>query len=157
MQVAIKNATIDDLQKVQELNLELFKKEYKEYDSSLNLKWTFGEKGTKYYKDRILKDDGCVLIAITGNEIVGYLCGGIKKAGVYRNLPTVAELENTLVLEDFRSKGIGKQLFDEFIKWCKTKKVGKVRVEATAQNKRAIQFYITNNFKDHALVLEFDM
>lgn len=157
MKVTIKNATLDDLQKVQELNFRLFQKEYKEYDPQLNLKWTFGKEGTKYYMDRILRDDSCVLIAIVENEIVGYLCGGIKKAEAYRNLPILAELENTLVLEDFRSKGIGKQLFDEFVKWCKNKKVGKVKVEASAQNEKAIKFYRTNNFKDYTLVLELDL
>ena len=157
MNVVIKKATIDDLQKVQELNLELFKKEHEEYDSLLDLKWTFGETGTKYYKGRILKDDGCVLVATVENKIVGYLCGGIKKAEEYRNLPIVAELENTLVLEEFRSKGIGKQLFDEFIKWCKNKGVGKVRVEASAQNELAIKFYRTNSFEDYTLVLELDL
>ena len=157
MDVVIKNATIDDLQKVQELNLKLFQKEYKEYDPLLNLRWTFGKAGTKYYKDRILRNDGCVLIAIVKDEIVGYLCGGIKKAEAYRNLPIVAELENTLVLEKFRSKGIGKRLFDEFIKWCKAKKVGKVKVEASVQNERVIKFYRTNNFKDYTLVLELDL
>ena len=157
MKVIIKNATIYDLQKVQELNLKLFEKEYEEYDPLLNLNWTFGKEGTKYYKDRVSKDDGCVLIAIVENEIVGYLCGGIKKAEAYRNLPIVAELENTFVLEDFRSKGVGKQLFDEFINWCKNKKVGKVRVEGSAQNERVIKFYRTNNFKDYTLVLELDL
>lgn len=157
MKVIIKRATINNLQKVQELNLNLFEKEYKEYHPSLNLKWTFGKKGTKYYKDRILKDDGCVLIAIVGNEIVGYLCGGIKKAEAYRNLPIIAELENMFILGSFRSKGIGRQLFNEFIKWCKSRKVGKIRVETPAQNERAIRFYRANNFKDYALVLEYDM
>jgi len=157
MKVTIKNATIYDLRKVQELNLKLFEKEYEEYDPLLNLNWTFGKEGTKYYKDRVSKDDGCVLIAIVENEIVGYLCGGIKKAEAYRNLPIVAELENTFVLEDFRSKGVGKQLFDEFINWCKNKKVGKVRVEGSAQNERVIKFYRTNNFKDYTLVLELDL
>lgn len=157
MKVIIKNATIDDLQKDQELNLKLFKKEHEEYDPLLNLKWTFGKEGAKYYKNRILKDDGCVLIAIVENEIIGYLCGGIAKAEDYRNLPIIAELENTLVLEKFRSKGIGIQLYDEFIKWCKTKYVGKVRVEASAQNEKAIKFYRVNNFKDHTLILEHDI
>lgn len=157
MKAIIRNATIDDLQKVQELNLKLFEKEYEEYDSLLNLNWTFGKEGTKYYKDRILKDDGCVFIAIVENEIIGYLCGGIKKAEEYRKISIVAELENTLVLEQFRSKGIGRQLFDEFIKWCKVKKIGKVRVEASAQNEGAIKFYRANNFKDYTLILEYDM
>jgi ribosomal protein S18 acetylase RimI-like enzyme len=159
MDITIKNATLNDLQKVQELNLKLFEKEYKEYDSLLNLDWTLGKVGTKYYKDRISKDDGCVLIAIVDNKIVGYLCGGLipKKAEAYRNLPIMAELENTFVLNEFRSKGIGKKLYDEFIKWCKTKGVGKIKVEASAQNELAIKFYRANNFKDYTLVLEADL
>ena len=157
MDITIKNATINDLQKVQELNLKLFEKEHKEYDSLLNLKWTFGEVGTKYYQDRISKEDGCVLVAIVDDEIVGYLCGGLKKAEEYRNLPIVAELENTFVLNEFRSQGIGKQLYNEFINWCKTKNVGKLRVEASAQNELAIKFYRNNNFKDYTLILEADL
>lgn len=146
-----------DLRKVQELNLKLFEKEHKEYDSLLNLNWTFGEIGTKYYKDRISKDDGCVLVAITDNKIVGYLCGGLIKTQEYRNLPIVAELENTFVLNKFRSKDIGKKLYNKFIEWCKTKNVGKVKVEASAQNELAIKFYRNNNFKDYSLVLEADL
>jgi len=157
MEIIIRNATIEDLEKVQELNLELFKKEHKEFDPLLNLEWTFGEEGTKYYQDRISKDDGCVLVATSNNEIVGYLCGGIIKAEKYRNLPTVAELENTLILKEFRSKGIGKQLYEKFIAWCKTKNVGKIRVEASAQNELAIKFYRNNGFKDYTLILESDL
>jgi len=157
MKITIKTATIDDLKKVQELNFKLFKKERKEYDPSLNLDWTFGDIGTEYFRDRISKEDSCVLIAIVDNKIVGYLCGGITKAEAYRNLPLVVELENTFVLENFRSRGIGKKLYEEFIKWCKSKGVGKVRVEAFAQNLLAIKFYKNNNFKDYTLVLEADL
>ena len=159
MDVTIKTATINDLQKIQELNLKLFKKEHKEFDSLLNLDWTFGKTGTKYYQDRISKDDGCVFIAIVDHKIVGYLCGGLKpqKAESYRILPIVAELENTFVLDEFRSKGIGKQLYNKFIEWCKAKDVGKIRVEASAQNELAIKFYRNNNFKDYTLVLESDL
>lgn len=157
MEVIIKTATINDLQKVQELNLKLFEKEHKEFDSLLNLDWTFGEVGTKYYQDRISKDDDCVFVAIVDNKIVGYLCGGLTKAEDYRNLPIVAELESTFVLDEFRSKGIGKQLYNKFIEWCKTKNVGKLRVEASAQNELAIKFYRNNKFKDYTLVLETDL
>jgi len=157
MDVDIKTATIADLQKVQELNFKLFEKEQKEFDSLLNLDWTFGKVGTKYYQDRISKDDGCVFVAIVNNEIVGYLCGGLTKAENYRVLPIVAELENTFVLDDYRSKGIGKQLYNKFLDWCKTKNVGKIRVEASAQNELAIKFYRNNNFKDYSLILELDL
>ena len=157
MDLIIRKATIDDLQKIQELNLKLFEKEYKEYDPLLNLNWTFGKEGTEYFKNRILKEDGCVLVALVDNEIVGYLCGGIREAEKYRNLPIVAELENMFVLEKFRSKGIGTQLVNECVKWCKAKNVGKIRVEASAPNKKAIKFYRSNGFKDYTLVLERDL
>jgi len=159
MDVIIKTATNDDLSKVQELNLKLFEKEHKEYDPLLNLDWVFGKDGTKYYQDKISKDDGCVFVAIVDNKIVGYLCGGLAKAGAYRRLPTVvaAELETTYVLEEFRSKGIGKKLYDKFIEWCKTKNVDKVMVDASPQNELAIKFYRNNNFKDYILILETDL
>jgi GNAT superfamily N-acetyltransferase len=157
MEAIIKTATLNDLQKIQELNLKLFEKENKEFDSLLNLDWTFGEAGTKHYQDRISKDDGCIFVAIVDNKIVGYLCGGLTKAEEYRILPIVAELEDTFVLDEFRSKGIGKQLYNKFIEWCKTKNVGKIRVEASAQNALAIKFYRNNNFKDYSLALEADL
>lgn len=157
MEVTIRKATIKDLKKVQELNLKLFEKEHKEYDKFLNLNWTFGAEGTKYFSDRIKNEDGCVFVAELNKEIVGYLCGGLRKSKPYRNPPIMAELENTLVLENHRSKGIGSKLFDAFINWCKTKKVEKIRVEASAQNKLAISFYRKNGFKDYTLVLEADL
>ena len=157
MDVLIKTATITDLQKIQELNFKLFKKENKEYDSSLNLNWTFGEFGTKYFQDKISKNNSCVFIAIIKNKIIGYLCGGLTKAETYRILPVVAELENMFILDEFRSNGIGTKLYNEFLKWCKTKKVDKIRVNASAQNELAINFYKNNNFKEYALILEMDL
>jgi ribosomal protein S18 acetylase RimI-like enzyme len=157
MKVVIKTARIEDLKKIQELNLKLFQKEHKEYDKLLNLDWTFGEPGTKYFRDRISKDNGCVLITVVDGKIVGYLCGGIIKGETYRNLPVVAELENMFVLEEYRSRHIGKRLYDEFVKWCKSKGVGKIKVQATAQNELAIKFYRDNDFKDYTLVLEHDL
>lgn len=157
MNIKTRLATLEDLLEIQKLNSMLFEKEHKEFDSLLDLNWTFSEAGTKYYQDRITKDDGCVLVAVVDDKIVAYLCGGLTKGEEYRILPVTAELENTFVLDDFRSKGIGKQLYNDFINWCKTKNVKKVRVEASALNELAIKFYRNNNFKDYSLVLESDI
>ena len=157
MDVVIKKATLDDLKTVQKLNLKLFEKEHKEYDSLLNMDRTFSIEGIKYYQNRISKEDGCVLIAIVNNKIVGYLCGGMSKWEAYRHLPLVAELENTFVLEEFRSQWIGCKLYNTFVKWCTKKNGGKIRVQASAQNEWAIRFYRNNNFKDYALILETDL
>lgn len=53
MNFEIKKANLDNLQDIQNLNLELFKKEQGEYDKAYNLDWTFGEVGTDYFKNKI--------------------------------------------------------------------------------------------------------
>jgi GNAT superfamily N-acetyltransferase len=151
----IRIAKASELKEVQELNLKLFKKEHEEYDQTLRLDWTFGKEATKYLKDRI--SQGSVWVAVIDKQIIGYLCGGITKAEKYRNLQKVGEIENFFVLKDYRSKGAGKKLYQEFIKWCKKNKLHKIKVEATAQNKAGIKFYRNNGFKDHTLVLEGDI
>ena len=154
MEPKIKSATIDNLKNIQKLNLILFKKEYNEFDKTLNCDWTYGNDGEEYFKNRILKDDGCALVAYINNNVVGYLVGGLDKKGSYRVLPIFAELENMLVLDNCRSKGVGTKLFNAFIDWCKSKDVKRLRIVASAQNVRAIEFYKRNRLTEYDLILE---
>ncbi|MGV8169046.1 MAG: GNAT family N-acetyltransferase [Candidatus Nanoarchaeia archaeon] len=98
--------------------------------------------------------DGCIIVAILNNNIVGYLCGGINKPEPYRTVKKSAELENMFVLEEYRSKGVGKKLFNEFKKWCKQHKVNIIKVTAFTANGRAIKFYRNSGFRDYTLTLE---
>jgi len=79
MDITLKTATIMDLKKIQELNFKLFEKEKKEYDPLLDVDWVFEKDGTKYWQDKISKEDCCVLVAIVDGKIVGYLCGELAK------------------------------------------------------------------------------
>ncbi len=141
--IEIRKATIEDLEDIQKLNLQLFKKEYKEYDKTLNLKWTFGKDGTEYFKKRI-KD----------RRVIGYLVGTFHSPEAYRNLNVFAEGENMFILEKYRGKGIGTKLISKFIEWCKEKKAEKIRVIASIQNKKAIELYRKLGFSDYNLILE---
>lgn len=153
----IKSATIEDLKDIQKLNLMLFEKEYKEYDKTLSCEWTFGNDGESYFKKRILEDDGCAFVAYENNEVIGYLVGGLSEKGSCRVLPVFAELENMFVLENIRSKGVGTQLFNAFIDWCKSKNVKRLRVIASSMNVRAIEFYKKNGLEEYDLILESDI
>jgi GNAT superfamily N-acetyltransferase len=150
----IRPATIKDLKAIQELNLLLFKKEHREYDKLLDLNWTFGEVGTKYFKELIEEEDSCVFVAEDDGKIIGYLAGSETEAEDYRKLPKVAELDNMLVLKENRGSGIGRKLYDAFIEWCKSRDVKIVRIQATAQNKDAIEYYHKMGLKDYTLILE---
>lgn len=157
VEVKIKKAKIENLKDIQKLNLLLFKKEYKTYDKLLDLKWTFGKEGTKYFKDTLTKKKSCVFIAIVENKIVGYLAGEESKGESYRNLPKMAELNNMFILKEYRRNGVGSKLYGAFIDWCKKRKVKIIRVEATAQNPQAIDFYRKKGFEDYNLTLEANL
>lgn len=157
MEIIIKNATIKDLLQIQELNLKLFKKELQEYDPILNLDWTFGAEGTKYFKERLTKNNSCVLLAMLKKQTVGYLCGSLLKKEAYRHTPPMAKLENIFVLDKYRSQGVGGKLYQEFENWCRAKKVKKIKVNAYAKNKRALKFYKANKFKELSTTLEADL
>ena len=153
----VRRANIDDLKKIQDLNLMLFEKEYKEYDKLLNLNWTFGKIGTKCFKKHLTEDDYCAFVVEEESAIVGYLAGGLGQVENYRNVPKSAELDNMFVLEKYRGKGVGKILYKEFVDWCKSKGVQLLRVEASAGNEDAIEFYRKCGFKDYTLVLEAEI
>lgn len=156
--IIIRPAELNDLKDIQALNLLLFKKEYAEFDKTLNCELPFSPEGEKYFKEHIENKDCCSLVAQAGKGIVGYLVGDIHRDETpYRILPLFAELQNMLVLAEYRGQGIGDQLVQEFIKWCRTKNVGRLRVVASAQNTPAIDFYRQQGFKDYSLILESDL
>jgi len=70
----------------------------------LDLDWTFGKKGTEYFKECLAKENSCAFVVEDKKQVVGYLCGGISKAESYRNAPKVAELDNMFVLGEYRGK-----------------------------------------------------
>lgn len=158
MKVSIKKATLEDLQEVQKLNLILFEKEKKEYNPFLNLKWTFGNKGTQYFKDSIEDNLGLCLVARIENKIVGYLIGWIKKEkNPFTIINKQAELENMFVLDNFRNKKIGNNLVESFLQWTKDNKVENILVTSNSQNIKAINFYKKFGFKDFINTLQINL
>jgi len=149
-----REAEIRDLKEILRLNFELFKKEYKEFDKSLNLNWTY--KNRKYFKNRIIKKGGFVKVVENKGKIIGYLCGGIRTLeGLdYRKEVSYAELENMFIEKKFRGKGLGAKLLKDFINWCKRNKIDCLSVTASAENKLTVGFYRKLGFKDYDLTLE---
>lgn len=153
-EVKVLIATLENLKDIQNLNLLLFKKESSEFDSTLNYSWPFSKDGKKYFKEKIKGKNGCAFLALCDGKIVGYLVGGMNKSENYRNISKMAELENMFVLEEYRNSKIGAKLVQEFLNWCREKKINRMRVVISAQNIKAINFYKKFGFKDYALTLE---
>ena len=153
--ITIRKARPNDLTNILRLNLDLFKKEYKEYDKKLNLKWTYGKTGKAYFKKKISEKNGFAFVAENEGKIIGYLCGSIRKSPYdYRIISRYAELDNMIIEKKFRGREIGERLVLEFLKWCKIKKTNVISVNASAQNENGIKFYRKMGFKDYSLTLE---
>ncbi|MEI7961362.1 MAG: GNAT family N-acetyltransferase [archaeon] len=154
--ITIRKATIKDLKSIQDLNLLLFKKEYAEYDKLLDLDWTFGKAGTEIFAKCIVEEEKCAFVAEHNKKVIGYLTGSStpKTKYSYRKINKYGEINSMFVEEKYRNKDIGSKLVKEFFDWCKLQKVDKIKVEATALNTKAIEFYKNSGFKEYTIWLE---
>jgi len=155
--VNIKVAGMADLEVIQRLYFLLFKKEQKDFDSTLNINWPFSTDGEKYFREVLSGKIGCAWLAVLNNRVIGYLIGVVKEGvPTSRSIKKRVVLDNMFVLEEFRDKGVGRSLVKEFISWAKREGADNLRVTAFAGNQRAIKFYRRCGFKDYNHTLEIN-
>ncbi len=150
------NGNNGDLQIIQKLNHDLFISDSSS-DPELNLNWPLEKDGEDYFRRMINEEIGICFVAEDGNEVIGYLAGCISTRTNSARPVKRSEVENMLVREDYRSKGIGSNLIRIFLKWSKEKGVDKAFVIAYAPNDKAIKFYERNNFHPYSIELEQDL
>ena len=156
--VSIERAGVADLETIQKLNQELCAKEHTEYDETINPDYPFTEKGEAYFKGRIESEDGFVVLAKDESGTpVGYLVGGMAHPEDYRTVESFAELENMFVGESARGKGVGGKLVNQFREWCNERNVQIIRIEASAENTEAIEFYKRHGSKVMNVTLEMNL
>jgi len=64
MKTLIRQATIEDLDSIQALNLKLFEEESEEFDKALDLNWTFGTEWEDNYKNHITNPNWCAFVVV---------------------------------------------------------------------------------------------
>lgn len=88
----------------------------------------------------ISSDDPLIVAEIEG-EIVGFILGAIHH-------PTKkTTLENILVTEEYRGRGVGKLLLDSFMKEMESRGVEYICALSRTDNTPAIHFFVKNGFK----------
>lgn len=65
----------------------------------------------------------------------------------------IAEIDNLFIEEEYRNMQIRTMLIDKFKELCKEKGVDTIKVNASAPNEKALQFYRKNGFKEHDITL----
>ncbi len=153
----IRQATIEDLKSVQELNSMLFKKEIQDYGEDFDDSWGFSEDGTEYISQWIQGENCLTLVAEENGKIIGYLAAEIRDLPAWRKQSKSAEIVEIFVLTEFRGHGIGSQLVEKCLLWCRKKGVQKVKLEASAGNADGIRFYKKFGLKEKEVVLELEL
>jgi ribosomal protein S18 acetylase RimI-like enzyme len=90
------------------------------------------------------------------DKIVGYLVVSIYHHSFRKENP-IAELDNMYIEEKFRGKGIGTQLVAEAKRKAKEKGARTLKVEAAAQNEKALSFYRACGFEDFDIILQMSL
>jgi ribosomal protein S18 acetylase RimI-like enzyme len=152
MKVEIRRAKQSELARLQELGNELTASDTV-YDPLFNPKWYSEEAGTKFLLKHIRGRNYICLVAVNGDEIIGYATGSILKLETWRPIKR-AELVNLLVTKDYRNLGAGHLLISEFKSWGKSKGAERFKVIASSDNKNAIRFYQAHGFEPQLITLE---
>ena len=142
--MVIRKATTDDLQRIQELNNELFELELANYDKYLVKDWPLSIEGKEYFENAIR--NSFVIVAEIENKVVGYLLGEENDIPYYSF--KIAELCNMCVDENYRKNGVGNALYSEFEKYYKEHGITHFMVTASFKNESAKAFYKKMGFTE---------
>lgn len=149
--INIRQARIDEIETIQNLNQEVFIDNYK-YDEDLIMDWTTSEKGKNYFSKLLTDSKYMCLIAEDDDKPVEYIACGVKDFG-YRKSKYL-EIQNMGTIPEYRSKGIGKRLIEKAKEWAKNNGYQKMFVSSYFHNSGAIEFYKRNGFKETDVSLE---
>ena len=140
----IRKATLKDLQRIQELNNELFELELENFDKYLIKDWPLSNEGKQYFENAI--KESFVIVAEKDDKIVGYLLGEESNIPYYNF--KIAELCNMCVDSNYRKQGIGNALYKEFEKSFNEQGITHFIVTASFKNENAKAFYKKMGFEE---------
>lgn len=115
----------------------------KKFDNNLNEEFIM----KSYHENFYLDEDRLLLLVKDNNKSVGYLYGFIEKTeGIC--LEKASLLDALFIEEEYRHKGIGKELINKFISWSKDNNCKFIDLKVMNKNKEAINLYHSLGFND---------
>lgn len=156
MNITIRPGKIEDLKQIQKLSQLLFIKEQKEYDPWYNTDWPFSKEGEKYFIKELTGEKLKLFVAEDNGKIIGFLSTSSKIEKEYKKGLKIAQIDSLMILEEYRSQGIGTKLINEFKKWAESIKAERLIVLASSPNARGIEFYKKQGFDIFYFGLKID-
>ena len=154
MMIKIRKACIDDVQKLQALDADVFIDDPK-YDSDRILGWSLSENGKAYFINLLNNTTYCCLVAENNNKLVGYNTALPKKFDQRKS--KYLEIDNLGVRAEYQRQGIGKMLIENCLVWAKANGFQKVYLHSFYTNDQARAFYKKNGFSEIHVSFEKDL
>jgi diamine N-acetyltransferase len=145
--IAIKELTINDLERLQKIARQTFQETFSASNSEENMK-TYLREGfsTEKLTAELNDKNASFYFAILDQEIIGYLKLNIGEAHTeFRDLKAL-EIERIYVLDEFQGKKVGQLLFAKAFEVAKQKKLDYIWLGVWEKNLKAISFYQKNGF-----------
>ena len=127
-------------EEVQLLHHKLYPEIFKPYNNS---------EVAKFFKDILTKETVKAFVAIENEKMLGYVLMFVNSfmENPFQSKREFILLDQILVLENARSKGIGKLLLDEVFTFAKSLNINVVELNHWTLNESARLFFNKNGFK----------
>jgi GNAT superfamily N-acetyltransferase len=145
MVIAIEPATVDDIDRLVELETKLFREDAAQHDTFVDLSWPQRE-GRADFTRLVVSPVAVVLVARDDDEIVGHLVGHVSDPTPTRQPVTYAVLRSIYVEADHRHQGVGQLLTSLFVSWAREHGCVEAHVASYLANEAAQQFYERRGF-----------
>jgi len=146
--ISIREAKETDLPMIQTLTRELIK-------TIGNTKGIDVQLALNNCKHLIHNPHSYFFVAELNKTIVGFITVSIRKTLLHKSLSGL--INELIVAEKYRGKGIGKQLILAVIERCKQRGCCEVEVSTSMTNTRARELYISCGFEESGLLFEVDL
>lgn len=149
----IRKANNSDIPQIKKLNQILVDYD-RQFDETIQPDWIETTNGSEYLHESLTSEDSVVLVSENDNQINGFLIGCVTEAASYRTLEWLGELEEMVVLPEYRGKKIGEDLVRVFVEWCRSKGLKRIKVEVSAGNSKGLNFYQKQSFGNFNIIME---
>ena len=111
------------------------------------------------YYAYISGDKRVLLLAMVEDVAVGFVNMIITniQEKVMRVGRSFAFLDNMFVSASYRDRGVGSDLFESALDWCKKNGIRKIKLQAYSSNKSALKFYNAKGFSSFMHRMELDI
>lgn len=141
------------IRNAKDTDYEMIKRLVKELYNTLDIKIGLNEKLTiKKYNELLEEPKTDILVADLNGIVIGYLTINYNKSLL--DIDMTAIIDELVVTEDHRSKGVGTKLVTIAVKKCKYNGCSEIGVGTEFTNKKARTFYERCGFKEIGVIFE---